>query len=49
MSYQVTSAVAVGTVADAYSSDAGWMSNVACGPGEVLDLIRHVACGRMAG
>ena len=47
--YQVTIAVAVGTVTDVYSSDAVWISNVACGSGEVLDFVRYVTCGGVAG
>jgi hypothetical protein len=48
-SYQVTIAVAVGTVADMHSSHAVWIGNVACGSCEVLDFVRYIACGRVAG
>ena len=49
MSYQVTIAVAVRAVADVYPADAVWISNVAGGSSEVLDLISYVACGTVAG
>jgi hypothetical protein len=47
---QVTIAVAGGTVAsDEYSSDAVRIGNMARGSGEVLNFVRHVAGGRVAG
>jgi hypothetical protein len=46
-SYQVTTAVAVGAVSDVYPTHAVRISNVAGGPGEVLDFIGYVARGRV--
>jgi hypothetical protein len=45
--YQVTIAVVVRTVADVYSSDAVWISDVACDSSEVVDFVRYIARGRV--